>query len=178
MMSRTSLVLLLALMMAADVKLSGQQKSGTKPAAKPFVPPVYLGESNYKGGPIQKEKFNAFLKQGLSSHDSLGNYYKIVGFDFTYAERKVYEDSIGNLMKLTDLISQHYPGNMIGKDLGTDADTSAEGEVFLSLYQRVKPGDTVYFDHIQVTTIGKNILVPLPDSIPVVARGIRCEIVK
>ena len=170
--------MLLTFMMAAGIQLSGQQKAGTKTPAKPFVPPVYLGESDYKGGPIQKDKFSTLLRQGLSSHDSLGNYYKVYGFDFTYAERKVYEDSVGNLMKLTDLISEHYPGNMIGKDLATDADTSGEGEVMLSLYQRIKPGDTVYFDHIQVTTIGKNSLVPLPDSIPVTARGFRCVIVK
>ena len=181
MMNRTAVILFLSLMMAG-IHLSGQQKAGSKPAvkgpAKMFVPPVYLGESDYKGGPIQPERFSILLKQGLTSYDSLGNHYKIVGFDFSYAERKVYEDSVGTLVKMTDFMSEYYPGNMIGADLATDADTSSDKEVILSLYQRVKPGDTVYFDHIMLNKIGKNSLFSIPDSVAIAGRGIKCVIIK
>ncbi|MCW3120650.1 MAG: hypothetical protein JWQ38_142 [Flavipsychrobacter sp.] len=181
MMNRTAGILFLSLMMTG-LHLSGQQKVSGKQAAKApakaFVPPVYIGESDYKGGPIQPSRFSTLLRQGLTSYDSLGNHYKIVGFDFSYAERKVYEDSVGTLMKITDFMSEHYMGNMIGADLGTDADTSSDKEVILSLYQRVKPGDTVYFDHIMLNKIGSNPLFNVPDSVAIAGKGIKCIIVK
>src|ERR1700733_2224366 len=108
MMHRTVTILLLFLLMITGSNLSAQQK---KPGDHPqnnnksvhvFKPPVYLGHSEYTGGPIKKEVFNNLMKQGLTSHDSLGNHYRILGFDFGYAERKLYEDSVGNLVTLVD----------------------------------------------------------------------------
>ncbi len=183
-MSRTSIILLLTFFMVIGVNLSGQQKANSKQPAKGagnskvFNPPVYFGNSDYKGGPIQKEMFAELLMQGLTSHDSLGNKYKVIGFDFSFAEHKVYEDEAGNLMKLVDFASEYCPGDTISRDLSTNSDTTADGEVALSIYNRVKPGDTVYFDHIMVQKRGRNSLLSIPDSVSISGRPIKCVIVK
>ena len=184
-MSRTINILLLIFLMAVGINLLGQQKANSKQPVNGkgakrgvLIPTVYLGNSDYKGGPIQKEQFAILLRQGLTSHDSLGNKYRVIGFDFSYAERKVYEDSIGNLMKMTDFTSEYCPGDTISHDISASGDTSLEGDVILSIYDRIKPGDTVYFDHIMVVKSGRNSLLSISDTTAIAARGIKCAIVK
>jgi len=101
--------------------------------------PVYLGHSNVSGGKISKKLFDSLAKQGITAKDSLGNYYKVEGFSFTYAELNIYEDSVGNLVPLTDYREEYCEGDTLS------ANVSA------SLYQRTKPGDTLYFDQITLT---------------------------
>ena len=143
-----------------------------------FVSCIFDDGSDYKGGPIQKEQFARLLKQGLKSHDSLGNKYRVVGFDFSYAEQKIYEDSIGNLMKMFDFSSEFCKGDSLSRDISTDSDTTADMEVVLSIYKRVKPGDTVYFDHIMLLKQGRNSLLTIPDSVAIAGRPIKCVIVQ
>jgi hypothetical protein len=181
-MSRIIIISFLAFFLAAGLNLSGQQKAGSKPTAKSagrkiFIPPVYFGNSDYRGGPIQKERFCELLRQGLSSHDSLGNKYQVIGFDFSYAEQKVYEDSIGNLFKMMDFSSEFCAGDTISRDIST-TDTTVGGDVSLSIYQRIKPGDTVYFDHIMVQKRGANSLLSIPDTVVLAGRAIKSVIVK
>ncbi len=118
------------------------------------------------------------MMQGLRSRDSLGNTYKITGFDFGFAEHKIYEDSIGNLIKAIDFTSLYCKGNLLPPEITTDADTSQEGELSFSIFQRVKPGDTIFFDHIMVRKHGKNTILSIPDTIDIAGKPIKCVIAK
>jgi len=176
MMNRTVNILLLVLFSAIGVNLLAQQAAkgkteGKQPAnatagKKIFLPPVYLGKSEYRNGPIKRETFKELLKQGLTSHDSLGNRYRIVGFQFSYAERMVYEDSLGNLQMVMDYASEYCPG-----------DTMTAG-IAESIYERVKPGDTLYFDRINVVKYLKNSTQTQPENEAFNARGMKFFIVK
>ena len=113
MMKRVFNLFLLGMSLFFCFRLMAQQTNKTKTpvklgnSKKIFLPPVYLGKSNLYGGTIKKRTFDSLLKQGITARDSLGNKYKIVGFDFSYAERGLYEDSVGNDQILTDFQSQY-----------------------------------------------------------------------
>ena len=160
------------------LKLFAQQiagKAAAKTNEKPrklFIPPVYLGHSAYSGGAIRKQLFDSLLKQGLSAHDSLGNIYRVAGFDFSYAERNLYEDSVANLVVLTDFQSEYCPGDTISLDLSLATETSP------SIYQRTKAGDTVYFDHIRLFAQHGNKIFPSLDTLPILGRGMKFTITK
>ena len=81
-------------------------------------------------------------------------------------------------MKIIDFTSEYSNSNMLPPDIATDGDTSSEKEVTLSLYQRVKAGDTIYFDHVKVLKQGHNSLISLPDTVAIAAKGMKCVIVK
>ncbi len=58
---------------------------------------------------MTKQDFTRYLKQGLTSQDSLGDKYRIISFDFIYGERTLYEDSIGTLKVYTDMNTSFCP---------------------------------------------------------------------
>ncbi|MFI5195821.1 MAG: hypothetical protein ACHQD8_01910 [Chitinophagales bacterium] len=173
-MNRTVNILSLVLLIAYGVNLPAQQaakgkadgKQQGKGVTRIFLPPVYLGNSEYKGGPIKKNTFDDLLKQGLTSHDSLGNRYRVVGFQFGYAERNVYEDSVGNLQMLMDYAYEYCPGDTI---------TAA---IAASIYDRTKPGDTLYFDRVSVVKYLNNSTQPQSETESFAARGMKFVIVK
>ena len=74
---------------------------------------AYLGRSDLNGGPISKQAFDSYLKQGLTARDSMGVAYRVDGFTFSYSERNLYEDSVGNLMILTDYLSEFCSGDTV-----------------------------------------------------------------
>lgn len=113
-----------------------QEKKKEKPKPKPV--PVYLGRSNINEGKIPVHVFDSLLKQGLTARDSAGRSYTVNGFLFTYGERNLYEDSVGNLMMLTDLLVQPCDGD------------SMNAHILDIVKERSKAGDTVYFDDIIV----------------------------
>lgn len=165
-MVRTVYALLLFCAVAGGLNLWAQQKSAAKPGAhKLLMPTVYLGDSKYKGGPIKREEFNRLLKQGLTSKDSVGNRYKVMGFDFNYAEAQLYEDSIGNPKVMMDFSFEYCPGDTITRNVSS------------SIYDRIKPGDTVYISNVRVVKyLNKTKLAP--DSTAFLAKGLKCEIIK
>lgn len=116
----------------SQVKAVAADKT-TTPVAKTF-----LGSSGLQGGPITKANFDRYLKQGLTARDSAGSTFEVKEFMFSYAERNLYEDSVGKLMILTDFLSEFCPGDTV---------TTA---VANNIYYKTKPGDTAYFDHIKV----------------------------
>jgi hypothetical protein len=120
-------------------KISADQaaQTDTVKKKKPKVA-VYLGHSNISGGRISKQLFDSLAKQGLTAKDSLGNYYKVDGFLFTYAELNFYEDSVGTLTPMTDYRQEYCEGDTF------TANVSA------TLYQRTKQGDTLYFDQVSL----------------------------
>lgn len=175
-MNRTVRILLIAIPVVICLNLWAQQKKangsaekahGEEPAKKILLPTVYLGRSDYKGGPIKKDDFNRLLKQGLTSRDSLGNKYKVVGFDFNYAERELYEDSVGNLKVMVDLLYEHCPGDTITSNVSA------------SIYERVKAGDTVYIDRVSVVRyLSNKSNKTQADSSAIGAKGMKCVIMK
>ena len=193
MMHRLAGILLLTLLLTTGFDLSAQQKKvdheptlNGKKSIHLFKPPVYLGHSENTGGPIKKDVFNNLMKQGLTAHDSLGNRYRIVGFDFGYAERNFYEDSVGNLIAMTDFLSEHCTGDSLPGDITQTKSTEIKnyldgtpdnGDVSRSIYNRTKPGDTVYFDKILVAKY-INATQSLPDSAAILGRSMKFWIVK
>jgi hypothetical protein len=99
---------------------------------------VFLGNSGISGGTLAlpKRVFDSLIKQGLTAKDSMGNPFKFYGFVFTYGERNLYEDSVGNLLVLTDNLMEYCQGNTLSENIAS------------SLFQRTKRGDTAYIDEI------------------------------
>ena len=176
-MKRIVSILLVVCMMAFAVTLwaqQGKKKGAAKAdpataamAGKPKVVriPVYLGHSSFTGGSVPKRVFDSLLKQGLTAHDSLGVTYRVLAFDINYAESQLYEDSVGNLMHLTDYQLEFCPG-----------DTVTAG-IAASIYQRTKEGDTMYFDHIKLAKFTDNVVYS-SDSNYTMGRGMKFEISK
>jgi len=123
------------------------QKAG---AAKPKnYAPVFLGHSQISGGPVSKAVFDSLAKQGLKSDSGR----VVSGFKFSYAERNMYEDSVGNLISVADYNSEYCFG-----------DTLTAG-IRAGLLYRTKPGDTAYFDDIEVKLPGGGIVAGRPMKI-------------
>jgi hypothetical protein len=176
-MKRTVNILVAVLTLVFCLDLLAQQKGKAK---KIFKPTVYLGQSELSGGPVKKDDFTRLLKQGLTSRDSVGDKYRIVSFDFIYGERILYEDSIGNLKVYVDYNTSYCPGDTITTDMArtVHAEQSKTGEESPGIYDRVKPGDTIYFDHIRVERLKKNSVISISDTIPIAGRGMKFWIVK
>ena len=184
-MYRKAYLPLIILLTLIGLKLLAQQTAAGK-KSRVFIPPVYLGHSDLKGGPIKKDQFNSLLKQGISCHDSAGNNYRIVSFDFGYSERRLYEDSVGNNVTMMDYSAEFCMGDTIGTDISTtrapavkdpffgDQDSS---DISKSIYDRVKPGDTVYFYHVVVAKY-IDATTSLPDSSGIRAGSMKFYFVK
>jgi hypothetical protein len=113
-----------------------QKAEEKKPAPKPKPIPVYL--AGVTGGAIGKRAFDDILMQKFTSKDSAGKTYMVDGFLLTYAERNLYEDSVGKLMVITDYLSEVCYGDSLTTFLKN------------TLRERTKMGDTVIFDQITV----------------------------
>lgn len=132
---RSNLVLLLLLLVAAGLWAQTKDKKAVKP--KVYHVPVYLGRSGVTdGSKLSKHLFDSLLLQGLVARDTTNTNYTVDGFAFTYAERNLYEDSVGQLMWLTDFLTEYCYGDTLS--------TFLQGNIT----GRSKPGDTVYFDNI------------------------------
>ncbi len=168
-------VLPILMLMIPTLAVFGQAKKG-KPSAdgnaktevsKPvrnLVPMVTLGPGNYMGGNIKKRVFDSLAHFPLSSKDSLGNVYRVIGFDFTFGERNLYEDSVANLMVVTDYLHEYCPG-----------DTLSAG-IAATLFGRTKPGDTVYIEKVKVVRKAGDVF--MPDSTAILGRSLKCIITK
>jgi len=178
------LLLILAVLIGEGLSARQQAKADSKQtqsAQKIYEPNVYLGKSEFKGGPIQKNVFIDLMKQGLTAHGSHGDLYRVTGFDFSYAEQKLYEDSNGKIVMMIDLSSEYCWGDTLSSDIAyarnmlksvylTDSSDIPKG-----LYDRVKPGDTLYFDHIRLADAKKN---PVTDTATIAGKGMKFYIVK
>ncbi len=137
-------LLVLALLAAAHTgaqQARGKAKESNGAAKKPakvFLPQAYIGNSEYSGGPIKRDVLRDLLLQGISARDSAGNKYKVVSFEFGYAERVLYEDSASNPLVVVDMMTEFCLG-----------DTMSPG-VASAVKYRIKPGDTVYISRVSV----------------------------
>jgi hypothetical protein len=155
-MMAAALGLSTGLMAQKATKGSGKATSSTS-SEVPKQLRVFLGRSDKSGGPISKMEFDRLLKQGLTAKDSLGNTYRVDGFSFSYAERNLYEDSVGNLMMLTDYLSEFCPGDTVSPAVSNN------------IYYKTKPGDTAYFEQVKVA---------LPDGRKLPAKSMRFVLTK
>jgi hypothetical protein len=126
---------------AKTISTSGKDSSNK--FHKPPTYPVFLGKSDISGAEltVPKAQFDALMKQGLTAKDSSGQPMKFHGFVFTYGERQLYEDSVGNLIVLTDLLTEYCFGDTLSSNITR------------SLFERTKKGDTAYIDDIQLVDI-------------------------
>lgn len=106
---------------------------------------AYLGAPAFKGGNISKRVFDSLLHLGVRATDSMGKKYPVSGFDFSYSERNLYEDSVGNLMYVNDYFTEYCAGDTITRAISKN------------IYYKTKPGDTAYFDNIKVWEKGRTI---------------------
>ncbi|PZF71965.1 hypothetical protein DN068_15765 [Taibaiella soli] len=116
-----------------------------KEMKKPVTPPVamketqvYLGNSLLSGGEITKHQFDSLVAQGLKTDMGVGT---VSGFTFSYAERGIFEDSVGNPIERVELLSEVCKGDTLPAYLKS------------SLVERSKRGDTAYFEHVAVRTV-------------------------
>lgn len=131
-------VLLLGIVFAVSV-FADEKEPQKKPKIVPV--PVYLGNSDINGGEVPKQVFDSLLKQGFTARDSNGRQYKVSSFMFTFCERMIYEDSIGNLMPLTDYLSEYcFDNKLLDYQLNT-------------LLERGKRGDTLILEQIKLTAM-------------------------
>lgn len=109
-----------------------------KKVKKPVPVPVYIGHSNIDSGFISKPLFDSLIKQGFTARDSSGRTYDIKSFMFTFCERVLYEDSVGNPMILTDYLSEFSFDNQL-KQYQLNA-----------VLERAKWGDTIILEQIKL----------------------------
>lgn len=126
-------ILLCSLTISVWAQTTQRTAEKPKPAPKHYVP-VFLGHSQVSGGMVTKAVFDSLVYQGLTSDSGR----VVSGFRFAYAERNVYEDSIGNLVPMTDYNSEYCLGDSLTPVIKS------------GLRFRTKPGDTLYFDQVDV----------------------------
>lgn len=139
-MNLKSKLVLTALCMATAYNLVAQSQNKDEKAKKPKPKPIptYLGKSEMSGGMISESMFDKLVLEGLTAKDSAGRPFKVTGFLINYGERNLYEDSVGNMMVITDYLGEACAGDTLNTFLKTN------------IPERSKPGDTVYFDQIMV----------------------------
>jgi hypothetical protein len=76
---------------------------------------------------------------------------------FSYGERNLYEDSLGNLIVLTDYLSEWCAGDTVSPAISNN------------IFYKTKPGDTAYIDQIRVL---------LPTGKEAAAMGLRFVLTK
>ncbi len=159
---RRNIFILVALLAISENLVAQRVKKDDvkqKPAvqSRPVSVLTYLGAFLSSGGYISKTDFDHHLKQGIVARDSAGNHYAVDGFTFSYAERNLYEDSIGNLIVLTDYLTEFCPGDSVTHAIANN------------IFHKTKPGDTAYID---------NIKVKLPDGTQMAAKGMKFILTK
>jgi hypothetical protein len=101
---------------------------------------VYLGHSSICSGVIPKRTFDSLIRQGLVAKDSVGNYYRINGFNFNYVLRSFDEDSLGKVILTTEYLQEYCNGDTLSNAIKRN------------ILGITKPGDTVYIDQIKTVT--------------------------
>lgn len=175
MMRHTASVLLLTFLLGAGLQTHAQTKPKAKQdtakankidVSKVLMPQAYIGDFEQAGGTIKREQISALLKKGLTSKDKSGNKYKVTSFVFSYAERMLYEDSLSNLMIVTDRMSEYCPGDTL---------TAA---VAGSIYDRIKPGDTIYIERVNVQKYASNTDTKNTVGLEMAGKGLKFAIIK
>jgi len=122
--------------------------------AKPVME-VAIGRSSLSGGPITEDEFDAIAPLGIRIKEPQGAF--IEGFSFTYGERNIYEDSVGNEKPVTEYLTEYCMGDTLSPIISH------------TIAQRTKPGDTAYYDDIHIR---------LPNGKPALGRSMKFVITR
>ena len=132
------LLVLLGASMAMNVLADEKNKDKEKKKVAPPVVPVYFGNTNITTGKIKLPLFDSLIQQGFTSHDSTGRVFIVKQFMFTYCERNLYEDAVGNPIILTDYLSEY------------TMDSKLNPTQLESIRRRAKAGDTLIIERIKL----------------------------
>ncbi len=136
---RLSLVAIMACVVVTALADEKDDKNKKKP--KPVKVAVYFGKSDIDSGILVKPAFDSLLKQGLTSKDSNGRVFEVKSFMMTFCERNIYEDSVGNLMPVTDYLSEY------------SFDSKLKPYQLTYVLEHRKKGDTIIFEHIKLQSV-------------------------
>lgn len=137
-MRRGAYILLLLLGASVAITVFADEKDKEKKKVLPPIVPVYFGNSDITTAKIKLQLFDSLIQQGFTSHDSTGRVFDVKQFMFTYCERNLYEDEVGNPIILTDYLSEYCMSNKFN-------------EIQLSsLRGRAKVGDTLIIEKIKL----------------------------
>lgn len=107
-----------------------------KKAVKPLV---FVGQSDFAGGTIAPLDFLALIRQGLTAKDATtGALLRVIGFNFMYAERRLYENEKGDMSMQTEFSTIYTNGSML--DTG----------IISGLAETLKSGDTIFINQVMV----------------------------
>lgn len=165
-MNRIFTYICLVLLGFGALQANGQAKAGKKPVKKGVLfPDVFFAGSTVANGPVKVKDLETMLRSKLQAHDSSGTSYKVLGFDFTYAERGLFEDSAANLSFSFDYLTQYCPGDSLSDD------------IIKNIFDRLKAGDTVYVDHVRLTGMDNGPKASELDSIVFFGKSLKLAIV-
>jgi hypothetical protein len=101
---------------------------------------VFLASTALDGGVIPDHVFDSLACLPITARDKSGRPAQVVSYTLTFAERTLAEDSAGNPMLAVDYFSEVCNGDTLNAVLRNN------------LFDRTKPGDTVWYERIQVAT--------------------------
>lgn len=132
------LLLLAGAAVAAYADEKDQDKDAKKKKAEPPVVPVYVAGTDISTASMKVQLFDSLIQKGFAGRDSNGKAYDVKQFMFTYCERNLYEDSVGNPLILTDYLSEYA------------MDSKFNPYQLASLRSHAKPGDTLIIEKIKL----------------------------
>ena len=118
------------------ITLASFQQQKPKDKKPTYRGKTFLAGGVYGNGKVPAKVFDSLMKLPLVSVDSANISHPVTEFSFTYAERGAYEDSTGTLKIMTDYFS-------VSSEKGLLPDYYIN-----SLKDRVKYGDTVYYNEV------------------------------
>lgn len=130
-------------------KKPATKKAGIKPgtnevlrdttAKKKIVKPsVFVGTSDFAGGTIAPTEFLSLIRQGITAKDGSGSQLRVLGFNFVYAERRLFENEQGEMSMQTELSTLYNKGDKL--DTG----------IISGLSETLKSGDTIFISQVMV----------------------------
>lgn len=120
-------------------------QNGGKPARKATVPevPVRWGTADTSAThTVSVRDFRKLLQSRVVPAESG---WQVKGFEFIYLEKRMYEDSVGNPLLVTEYLSEYCPGDTLSQGIRT------------LLPERVKPADTAFISNIRLEGPGGRI---------------------
>ena len=146
-MKQKSLVVVVAVTLTflgsarAQMRADGKTKDAKAAVAKKIPEAaVFLASTILDGGVIPDRVFDSLARQPITARDKSGQPAQVVGYTLTFAERTLAEDSAGRPMLAVDYFSEICNGDTLNAVLRNN------------LFDRTKPGDTVWYERIQVAT--------------------------
>lgn len=138
-------------------KKTTQSKTTTTSSKVAVILNVTLGNTSIGDSVMTPEEFNRRVAEGMRVKNPEFPDAKVNGFDFTYLERNIYEDSVGNFIPVVDVLTERCPG-----------DTFTHVAINAMKY-RAKAGDTAVFNNMQLllpggrTAFGREFKIILKD---------------